>query len=65
MTVGQIREVAVEVVRFALKIIPTIRPDRLGVGYERERRVKDGSKILGLSNWKDRIASRLCGGSHR
>ena len=30
----QIREVAVEVLRFALKINLTICPDRLDVGYE-------------------------------
>jgi len=34
MMLDQIREVAVEVVRFALKINPTICPDRLDMGYE-------------------------------
>lgn len=51
------------VVKSALKINPAVFLDILDAGYETERergRVKDGSKIFGLSSWKDRISSQLC-----
>lgn len=50
------------VVKSALKINPAVFLDILDAGYEteRERRVKDGSKMFGLSSWKDRISSQLC-----
>ena len=28
----------------------------MDVGYKRQRRIKDDSKVFGLSNWKDGVA---------
>lgn len=35
---------------------PTRLADRLNVGCEREKGVKDDSKVVGPRNWKDRAA---------
>ena len=65
MMLDQISEVAVEVVRFALKINPTILTDWIWDLSERwAGQVSDGSKRSGLRNW-DRITSQLCRGSYR
>lgn len=55
--VDQIKEESVEVVRSTLKKKPTVCADKWNVAMRES--VKDGSKIFGLSNWKDRIAQQL------
>lgn len=54
---------AVEVTRssqildmWAWETDPTRLADRLNVGCEREKGVKDDSKVVGPRNWKDRAA---------